>query len=164
MRVIAVTGHRPDKLGGYVASAKMKLQRFAAKIVAAEAQKGPVKFVTGMALGWDQAIAFACVQAGVPWLAAIPFVGQETRWPLPSRQEYERLLWHSTERQIVCAGDYAAWKLQKRNEWMVNQVSPDGGLIALWNGTPGGTANCVAYAMGRGVRILNHWQDWSQFE
>ena len=33
--------------------------------------------------------------------------------------------------------------MQERNEWMVNNCDV---LIAVWDGTSGGTANCVKYA------------------
>jgi uncharacterized phage-like protein YoqJ len=33
--------------------------------------------------------------------------------------------------------------LQKRNEWMVDHCDL---LIAVWDGSEGGTANCVRYA------------------
>jgi hypothetical protein len=34
-----------------------------------------------MARGWDLALAKAAVELGLPLFAAIPFVGQESRWP-----------------------------------------------------------------------------------
>jgi uncharacterized phage-like protein YoqJ len=40
-------------------------------------------------------------------------------------------------------GDYAPWKMMLRNKYMVNNCDV---LLALWNGTPGGTQKCVAYA------------------
>ena len=43
----------------------------------------------------------------------------------------------------MCDGGYAGYKLQKRNEWMVDHCDI---LIAVWDGTSGGTANCVNYA------------------
>jgi uncharacterized phage-like protein YoqJ len=38
---------------------------------------------------------------------------------------------------------YAAWKMQKRNEWMIDNSDA---TIAIWNGQPSGTANTIEYA------------------
>jgi uncharacterized phage-like protein YoqJ len=45
--------------------------------------------------------------------------------------------------------------MQRRNEWMVERADV---ILALWNGSSGGTANCVAYARQRGSRIVNVWE------
>jgi uncharacterized phage-like protein YoqJ len=34
--------------------------------------------------------------------------------------------------------------MQDRNKWMVDHCDA---LVAIWNGTSGGTANCVKYAL-----------------
>ena len=41
--------------------------------------------------------------------------------------------------------------MQRRNEYMVDKADT---LIAVWNGTSGGTANCVKYAKKKGVDIV----------
>ena len=46
---------------------------------------------------------------------------------------------------------YAAWKMQKRNEWMVDN---SGAVIAVWDGTPSGTANTVKYARKQKKAVL----------
>ena len=43
----------------------------------------PDAVISGMALGWDQAVARATADLGIPWVAAITFEGQESKWPLP---------------------------------------------------------------------------------
>ncbi len=47
------------------------------------------------------------------------------------------------------------WVYQKRNEWMVDRAHT---LLAVWDGSPGGTNNCLEYAIKRAdmkVCILN---------
>ena len=46
---------------------------------------------------------------------------------------------------------YAVWKMQKRNEWMVDNCDA---VIAVWDGAPGGTANTVDYARKLGKSVL----------
>lgn len=54
--ILAVTGHRPNKLGGYSKQAYRKL----VKIAEVNLKKlNPDKVISGMALGWDQALAQA---------------------------------------------------------------------------------------------------------
>ena len=42
-------------------------------------------------------------------------------------------------------------KMQTRNEWMVNHCDK---LIAVWNGSDGGTGNCVNYAKSINKEII----------
>jgi O-acetyl-ADP-ribose deacetylase (regulator of RNase III) len=46
---------------------------------------------------------------------------------------------------------YKPYLMQKRNEYMVNQCNE---LIAVFDGTQGGTANCVKYAEEKGKKIV----------
>lgn len=155
MTIVAVTGHRPNSLGGYHEAVTAKLVRIAS---AHFSQHPPEKVITGMALGWDQAVAYACYRLSIPYVAAVPFVGQEALWVDSSKVWYRKLLEKASEVVIVSEGEYAAYKLHKRNQWMVDQLGPSDELVALYDGSPtGGTANCVKYAIGKKVRITNLW-------
>lgn len=152
-KIMAVTGHRPDKLGGY--NNFEKLTWFASCELK---MKLPNLVITGMALGWDQAIAKACILLDIPFIAAVPFKGQEKIWPIASQKLYNELLSKADEINIICDGGYAPNKMQIRNEWMVDHCSY---LEALWNGTSGGTANCVKYANKKKVPVVNCWDNWN---
>jgi uncharacterized phage-like protein YoqJ len=154
--VLAVTGHRPSKLGGYGESAYTKLVLFARKVLD---QLEPIRVITGMALGWDQAIAQACVDLKIPFSAAVPFNGQELTWPRAAQDRYHRLLGQAQEVVIVSDGDYAPEKMQVRNQWMVDNCDV---LLALYDGSSGGTANCVRYAEGKSVPVINIWSSWTK--
>ena len=157
MKRVAFTGHRPNKLGGYGAEAQNLLQQFAAECL----KKHNVEHViTGMALGWDQAVALAAIDLDIPFIAAIPFEYQDQMWPPTSRRIYHEILMQAHDVVVVCAGDYAAWKMQERNEWMVDYSDR---LIALWDGTDGGTANCVRYAKSVDKPIINVWEEYNGF-
>src|SRR6478609_5888932 len=92
--IIAGTGHRPDKLGGYENRTRLALGGLATEYLA---QKRPDLVISGMALGWDQALAGAAVALEIPFLAIIPFEGQERKWPEDARARYKRLLAAATE-------------------------------------------------------------------
>ena len=156
-QVIAGTGHRPDKLGGYDAAIA---QRLIALARAALMKYQPDEVISGMALGWDTALALAAIDLGVPLTAAVPFDGQESRWRMEQQRQFHAILERATSVVIVKPGGYAVWKMQARNEWMVDRATK---LLSLWNGSAGGTANCVEYAIARGVPIANLWSTWSKY-
>lgn len=156
--IIAGTGHRPDKLGGYGEEATGRLVTLARGWLR---ENNPERVITGMALGWDQALGWAAHDEGIPFLAAIPFTGQEKAWPALSQQWHNDLLNLAQEVVIVSDGGYAAWKMQIRNKWMVDNSDA---VLALWNGSDGGTANCVRYAQQAGKRIINLWERYDGTE
>ena len=150
--IIGCTGHRPDKLGGY------KLPNPTYIHVCQEIEKAlkefkPDKCISGMCIGVDQWFANICVKLGISFIAAVPFVKQEVMWPEKSRIIYQKLLAKANEVVIVSEGEYSAAKMQIRNEWMVDRCDL---LLAIWNGTKGGTANCIDYAkkIGREIRYI----------
>lgn len=114
--------------------------------------------LTGMALGVDQWAAEACIDLCIPYTAVIPFEGQELAWPLASQGHYRTLVAKAAERIVVCEGEFKPWKMQRRNEWVVDRCAL---LLAVWDGSQGGTGNCVAYAesVQREIRRLS-WRDY----
>ena len=150
--IVAGTGHRPNKLGGYTRDAQTRLFNTAIKSLE---HLQPTKLISGMALGWDQALARACVELNIPFIAAVPFAGQETVWPAASQREYRELCEAASDFIIVSPGGYSAAKMQIRNEWMVDHCDR---VLALWDGSPGGTRNCVDYAKTVNKPISNAWK------
>lgn len=156
--ILSATGHRPDKLGGYADSVLARLERGATRYL--QLQAPVTKVISGMALGWDQAWAVAAHKLGIPFIAAIPFAGQEGKWPEESQSRYRALLRHAAEVVVVCEGGYQPAKMQVRNMWIVDRCDK---LVALWDGTPGGTANCVRYAEEMRRPIDNLWAHFAKF-
>lgn len=149
--VIAFTGHRPNKVGGYGHDNPMR-DWILRSLLAVLRELKPTKAISGMALGVDQWAARCCNHLGIPWIAAIPFYGQETVWPMRSQVEYRSLIRTAQETKVVCHSVLEPWRaMQLRNEWMVDNCDI---LIAVWDGTPGGTANCVKYAQLMGKKIV----------
>lgn len=152
MYTVAFTGHRPDKLGGY---GENPLQSWVRNQMRDRLQAlKPGMVISGMALGVDQWAAEICIELALPFTAAIPFEGQEGKWPLNSQLHYRKLLEEATLKHVVSPGGYAAWKMHKRNQWMVDTCST---LIAIWDGSSGGTAGCVEYAkkVGRDILLID---------
>jgi uncharacterized phage-like protein YoqJ len=152
--ILAVTGHRPQKLGGFSSEAIQRVKRFARLQLE---RLRPCRVLTGMALGWDLAIAAACYDLSIPFTACIPCDGQESRWNPGQRQEYWIAMRRAAAIVNAPGGEYAAWKMQKRNEYMVDNCEV---LLALYDGSTGGTANCVKYAGKVRREVVNCWEDW----
>lgn len=114
----------------------------------------PEKAVSGMALGIDQDFVSVCIDLRISFIAAVPFLGQESQWPAESQRLYFALLDRAEKVEYVCEPGYAPWKMQKRNEWMVDWIGEDGRLLAIWDGSQGGTGNCVRYADQLGRKIV----------
>lgn len=148
--IVSATGHRPKSLPtGY------DLAPLIALVKPWLAARKPDAVISGMALGWDQAVALAALDLGIPVHAYIPFVAQADAWPMHSQIAYQNLLLRCVERKVVSPGGYEVWKMQARNEAMVDDCDL---VLALWNGEPSGTGNCVGYAEKQGKTVENLWE------
>lgn len=156
--ILTVTGHRPPKLGGYripnplyrevVAALRDHIDRLKPEVV-----------LTGMALGTDQWVAQICLDMGVPFDCVIPYSDFGSNWPQQTQQAYHYLRGQS--RTVVDVEGLThpiqrsrnrTWgqKLYARNAWMVQHCDH---VLALWNESPGGTANCVNFARSHGKPV-----------
>lgn len=154
--IAAATGHRPEKLGGY--STHNRLVDLA---VAALCKYKPEKAISGFALGWDQAFADAAIQLQIPLTAAIPFPSQPSNWPKSSQVFYQYLLEKASQIEIISPDPYSARKMQIRNEWMVNNSDF---IMCLWDGSPGGTKNCMNYIFFQQKKYVNLWKSWRKYK
>lgn len=153
--IIAATGHRPDKLGGYNRATGDRLL-LGARIYLEEAK--PDAVISGMAQGWDTAWALAALELGIPLIAAIPHDAQFAIWPIEAQQRWSDIVARCSQVVHVTRGDFAGWKMMHRNKWMVDNSDR---LCALWNGDiSGGTFNCVQYARKKKKPIDNLWDDF----
>lgn len=118
----------------------------------------PDTVITGMAIGWDQAVATACLDLGIPYRAYIPGKWQPDAWPPPARAVYERLLARAAAVRVCVVGSYGADAMRIRNTHIINDSEM---LLALWDGTrAGGTWHCWNYAVGKGLPRINLWEAW----
>lgn len=151
--VISGTGHRPDKVKG-------PHERLVKLAEAALKKYQPTQVIAGMALGWDTALAEAAVNLGIPMVAAVPFRGQEILWSKEQQHHYNWLLSEAyyvavlKEHPGVNQRGLIARYLQERNEYLVDNSHF---MLALWDGSQGGTSNCLSYISQKGLKVGKHW-------
>lgn len=170
---IAITGHRPNKLDNDYDLKSPLIQaiknEILCKLIELDNINDKFTLITGMALGIDTLFAQIAIEHNIPFIAAIPFKGQESIWLKQSKLIYYNILEKASKIYIVNEDRYAEFKefnnyipipigqnaisalMQQRNIWMVDNCDK---LISVWDGTSGGTANCVKYALSKGF-IMN---------
>ena len=84
-------------------------------------------------------------------VAAVPFRGQEARFPQADRERFGRVLAAADAVEVLSPvyhrGCYAV-----RNDFLVDHARV---LVAWYDGSPGGTRYTVRRALGRGLEILD---------
>ena len=183
---VGFTGHRPNKLWGYdyehpsYIALKEKIKKFLI-------EERVEEVYVGMAIGLDIIAALAAIEVrelghSVKVVACIPCANQECKWSWKDQKLYWEVLRkcdtilgttdNGIEVQLVtmfideCANElytlepreytveYKPWLMQARNKIIVNHCDT---LIALWDGTKGGTYNCIDYAMKTGRVNIIRW-------
>jgi len=142
------TGHRPEKLSGSEQHIKSALKKAIRQAIV----DGFTVFVSGMARGIDLWAALLVLElreenSKVKLICASPYEGFEKRWPEAWQTLYASVLEQADHVQFIGKG-YSPDVFQRRNEWMVNHSAR---VIAVYNGTPGGTRNTIAYAKRIGI-------------
>ncbi len=151
---VAVTGHRPPRLGGYTDAVERRLARVAEAVLS---ELAPARVLTGMAQGWDLAIAEACDRATIPFVAVLPFPGADARWPDAQRRRLRALLERAAE-VVRLSESPSPGAYHRRDRWMVERAEL---LVALWDGSRGGgTFSTVRSAEKRRVPVRNVWPQW----
>ena len=170
---VAWTGHRPQKLGGYEAHERHDLIReqigdLINRAVAKHGTTHQVVMITGGALGVDQFVADKCIDLNIPFVIVAPIDKQYAPWPTSSISHYMHLRGCANARLAKMLGEklgvghqidggrivlhpgekYDPKQLQVRNQVMVDLADA---LVAIWDGSPGGTRNCVQYADLKGL-------------
>jgi uncharacterized phage-like protein YoqJ len=167
--IVAATGHRLERLGGYSHEIFARLRSLARASIK---KIQPNTVISGMALGWDQAVALAAIELSIPLIAAVPFASQDGKWSEEDREKWEGILFQT--QQIIYIdrlpdyavvgvepGEYHPAKLQKRNQWMVDNCSQ---ILALYDDSGhGGTFNCLEYAKQFNKPVLNVWNSWVKY-
>lgn len=147
---VAITGHRPKSLDNDYTYKSEAWEWVRSEMTATFEKVKPSMIVSGMALGVDTVAAECAIALEIPFIAAVPFPGQEAKWSVEQQQHYALLLNFAQEVITVDKGPYSPYLLQKRNEFMVDQADL---VLAVWNGWKGGTRNCVEYALKNRVPV-----------
>jgi uncharacterized phage-like protein YoqJ len=155
--ILSGTGHRPEKLGNEWEYDGPVTKAVCDETICWLRKLRPDRVLTGGALGFDTILAICALSEGTPLEILVPFEGQESKWSRDHQSLYHWILSQpGVKKTVVCEGGYAAWKMQKRNESLVDRSDA---LLACYDGTGGGTGNCVAYASSKGkaIHVMNEW-------
>lgn len=145
------TGHRPNKLHGYdpkTEGNQKMLWKLRDEIVNHIETYNVETFISGMALGIDMwaariVLKLKEIYPSIKLVAAVPCKNQTNKWAEKSKKEWNYIIEKCNDVHYVSKEEYTAWCMQKRNEWMVDNSDY---VIAVWDGSKGGTGNCVKYA------------------
>lgn len=140
--IISFTGHRPDRLGGYVTPNPLYTKIVSNMRYVIEGLGAKLIYVGG-AQGVDTWAAELAIEMKIPFILAIPCENQEALWPKAAKEKYHSILEKAKEVILVCSGPYSAEKMFIRNRFLVDKADT---LVAIFDGSKSGTMNCVNYA------------------
>lgn len=162
--ILAGTGHRPSRLQiGYDRDSNKLLRAFLfEKLTEFQNKEAVDHIIVGMATGFDQAFGEAAVEAGIPFTAAVPFFGMESKWPESGQQRFFDLLGKAAKVHTVCEPGYDPAKFIARDHWMVDNANA---VFALFSGEEkGGTWQTVKYARSKSIPVYSLWVSWLAFK
>ncbi len=145
------TGHRPEKLG----VPEETVRRWLEEKIDEAIRDGFTTFISGCAQGvdlWAGEIVLRkrAENPDLHLIAAVPWPGFGKSWGDPWRELYDNLLRQADLVVNVC-DQYHRGVFQQRNVWMVDRSRR---VIAVYNGTAGGTRNTIVYAEKAGVEVV----------
>ena len=145
------TGHRPEKCKGTEADIRVQLK----ERIQVAIDEGYTTFITGMAAGVDtwaaqEVLEVKATNSNIKLICAVPFPGVEKNRTL-EEQELFKLIFSKADETVFICKKHQRWCFHARDEWMVNHSSK---VIAVFNGSPGGTEETINYAKAQG-RIID---------
>lgn len=155
--VCAFTGHRPAKypfMADKKAEKYISLKTVLKKEIIKKISGGTGTFLTGMALGTDMLAAETVLELkeeypSLKLTAVVPCEDQCRWWKEKDVSEYERIL-SLCDEKIVLSSRYTPYCMHVRNKYLVDHADS---MIAVWDGSPGGTGGTVALARKKGVPV-----------
>lgn len=158
--ILGVTGHRLHLLPGYRgdgSSQRLRTRLLEIAMGQLEAWQ-PERVNSGMATGWDMAVAVAAMFLNIPFRAFVPFEGQDRHWSEADRAMYRSLLDEAEDIRVISSTERRA-AYYERDVAMVDDSSRLLALLAP--GMPNsGTALTVEYAEGWLVPVTNVWEEF----
>ena len=153
------TGHRPEKLPWGTDETDPRcasLKRRLSDVVESAYDEGMRHFICGMARGSDFYFAEAVLElrgrkGDVTLEAAVPCPGQADGWPAEDRRRWQALL-AACDLETLVQDTYTRGCMLRRNRYMVDHSSL---VIAVYDGTPGGTRYTLEYALRQKVSFID---------
>ena len=145
------TGHRPEKLN---ASEDLIVAALEKEILLA-IESGFTTFISGMARGvdiWAAEIVLKLRDSGldIKLICASPYPGFENNWSENWKQRYLHIMRRTNLIRFI-SKHYSRSCFQMRNQWMVDHSSR---IIAVYNGSVGGTKNTIDYANSKKIPVF----------
>lgn len=152
------TGHRPGKLPWGLDEQDPRcagLKRSLDRELEGLYHRGFRHFISGMALGCDLYFAEAALSLrarfpGVMVEGAVPCPTQAQRWPDSQRRRWQDIL-DRCDLETVVQQSYDRWCMLRRDRYMVDRSAA---VLAVFDGTAGGTQYTLNYAMDQKREIL----------
>jgi ribonuclease HI len=137
-RRIVVSGHRPPELGGYEENpVAARVRRKLAEVLRAKREMYPdLVVLTGLGLGAEQLAAEAAEDAGVPYVAVLPYPAPESVWPAVSQENFRRLI-DGAEGVVLLQAKQpdtkqaAGGALRRRDAWLARHADE---AVVIWDG------------------------------
>ena len=153
------TGHRPGKLPWRYNERDPRcvdLKRRIRDAVDTAYQEGYRHFLCGMAQGCDLyfcecVLALRARHPDVTVEAAIPCPTQAAEWPEAEQVRYRTLV-RAYDYETMVSDHYTRDCMQRRNRYLVDHASL---LIAVCDGTAGGTRYTIEYALRQRLNIVD---------
>ena len=156
-KTVCATGHRPQKLPwGFNEQDERCLcaKKRTKQAILNAIENGYKYFISGMALGFDIMFAEIVLELkkhhDIELICAIPCKTQSSSWNDLQKEKYNRIV--KSANKVRCVFDkYTRWCMHERNKYMVENSSL---IIALYDGTNGGTKNTIQLAKKKGLKIV----------
>lgn len=155
----AFTGHRPQKLPwryNETAEECVQLKEVLSSQIAALIESGVTDFLSGMAEGIDTICSelILAQRENNPKLklhCILPYVEQDAKWPVASRERYRSVL-EQADSIVYVHRSYRKNCMLERDKFLIEWSAC---LLAVYNGEKrGGTAATIRYAQKAGRKII----------
>ena len=153
------TGHRPQGLPWKFNEQDercLKMKEQLKNEIVKAVKSGYTTFISGMALGFDIICAEIVLELKntyphIKIIGAIPCKTQDKLWMEKDKQRYKNILEKLDGIRCIYDDYIGPECMLERNRFMINNSSL---VIALFNGTNGGTKKTLDYAKKCGVKIV----------
>ena len=157
--ICCFTGHRPQSLPWKFNEQDercLKMKEQLRNEIIKAIKNGYKTFISGMALGFDMICAEMVLELKktypfIKLIGAIPCKTQDKLWNEKDKQRYRSLLTQLDSIRCIYDDYIGPECMLERNRFMINNSSL---VIALFNGTNGGTKKTLDYAKERGVKTI----------
>ena len=157
-KVCCFTGHRPQSLPWRFREDDPRCrdlkQRLFEAMINAVAEEGVRKFLSGMALGTDiwaaEKVLRLREELPITLTCVLPCRDQDARWSEEAKRRYAAVL-EQCDEKILLQESYTPDCFNRRNRYMVDHSQL---LLAVHDGSPGGTRYTIEYALRQRRDVL----------